>query len=30
VINPNFPDRVFDIDVTPKKSRNIDYDFSSK
>ncbi|GAC1332529.1 MAG: hypothetical protein NVSMB28_29350 [Collimonas sp.] len=28
VINPSFPDRVFDIDVTPKKSRNIDYDFS--
>ncbi|GAC1518789.1 MAG: hypothetical protein NVS3B11_17190 [Collimonas sp.] len=28
VINPSFPDRVFDIDVTPKKSRNIEYDFS--
>ncbi len=30
VINPSFPDRVFDIDVSPKKSRNIDYDFSSQ
>ncbi|WP_246541935.1 serine/threonine protein kinase [Collimonas antrihumi] len=30
VINPSFPDRVFDIDISPKKSRNIDYDFSSQ
>ncbi|SFH71670.1 Serine/threonine protein kinase [Collimonas sp. OK307] len=30
VINPSFPDRLFDIDVSPKKSRNIDYDFSSQ
>ncbi|MDB5768418.1 MAG: serine/threonine protein kinase [Collimonas fungivorans] len=29
VVNPSFPDRVFEIDVSPKKSRNIDYDFSS-
>ncbi|WP_148264722.1 serine/threonine protein kinase [Collimonas fungivorans] len=29
LLNPSFPDRVFEIDVSPKKSRNIDYDFSS-
>ena len=29
VVNPSFPDRVFEIDVNSKKSRNIDYDFSS-
>ncbi|WP_211461131.1 serine/threonine protein kinase [Collimonas silvisoli] len=29
VVNPSFPDRVFEIDVNQKKSRNIDYDFSS-
>ncbi|MEM4989599.1 serine/threonine-protein kinase [Collimonas sp. H4R21] len=29
VVNPSFPDRVFEIDVSPKKSRSIDYDFSS-
>jgi len=29
VVNPSFPERVFEIDVSPKKSRNIDYDFSS-
>lgn len=30
VTNPSFRDRIFDIDVTPKKSRQIDYDFSSR
>jgi len=29
VVNPSFPERVFEIDVNPKKSRTIDYDFSS-
>jgi Protein kinase domain len=29
VVNPSFPDRVFEIDVNQKKSRSIDYDFSS-
>ncbi|AIY39263.1 Serine/threonine protein kinase [Collimonas arenae] len=30
VVNPSFPDRVFEIDVNQKKSRSIDYDFSSR
>ncbi|MEO6918080.1 MAG: serine/threonine-protein kinase [Collimonas sp.] len=29
LVNPSFPDRVFEIDVNQKKSRSIDYDFSS-